>query len=151
MDELEYSIAYKEVIEILKYIPKEDYDKIPKEKIKLFELKANKNHHFVYNSNLTLDEQNVSKRGKAIIAILFRDYWATDMQREKILARQAYERQKIEEQKNIKYNPDNIFKNKIKSEFEINNILPTEIRKENLFNKFVSYLKNFFKKISGNN
>ncbi len=36
------------------------------------------------------------KRTKAIIAILFRDYWATPEQREKILAKQNYDRIQIE-------------------------------------------------------
>lgn len=37
------------------------------------------------------DEQNVSKKAKTIIAILFRDYWATDIQREKIKAKEMAE------------------------------------------------------------
>lgn len=46
------------------------------------------NYKFNYNPNLTLEEQNVSKRARAIIAILFRDYWATDIQRNKIVKMQ---------------------------------------------------------------
>lgn len=77
MENIEYANAYSEVLEILKNISKEDYEKVPSEKIDLFEKNANKNYSFQYDTNLTLDEQNVSKRAKAIIAILFRDYWAT--------------------------------------------------------------------------
>ena len=44
-------------------------------------------------------EQDVSKIAKGIIAILFRDYWATDIQKEKIIAKQNYDRCIIEEQK----------------------------------------------------
>lgn len=83
MENIEYANAYSEINEILKYVPVEDYNKIPKNKINLFKDNANKNYEFKYNSNLTLDEQNVSKRAKAIIAILFRDYWATEEQRKK--------------------------------------------------------------------
>ena len=72
MDNIEYVIAYSEVLEILQHISKEDYNKIPNEKIKLFKENANKNYSFKYNSNLTLAEQNVSKRARAIIAILFK-------------------------------------------------------------------------------
>ena len=77
MISIEYANAYNEVLEILKYISKEDYNRIPIEQIKLFEANANSNHIFSYNPEKTLDEQNVLKITKGIIAILFRDYWAT--------------------------------------------------------------------------
>ena len=40
MVENKYAIAYSEVLEILKHIPIEDYNKIPKSKIELFETNA---------------------------------------------------------------------------------------------------------------
>ena len=112
MENIEYANAYSELLEILKNISKEDYEKIPIEKINLFETKANKNYKFQYDATLTLDEQNISKRTKAIIAILFRDYWATSEQREKILAKQNYDRMQNEKNKQKQYDPDNLFKNK---------------------------------------
>ncbi len=115
MISMEYSNAYSEVLEILKYISIEDYNKIPKSKIKLFETNSNKNYKFEYNPEKTLDEQNVSPIGKTIIAILFRDYWATDKQREKILLKEQNDRLKIEEEKRNLYNPNNIFNSNKKS------------------------------------
>ena len=112
MIDIEYANAYSEVLEILKYISKEDYEKIPNSKIELFETNHNKEYIFKYNPNKTLDEQNVSKTAKAIIAILFRDYWATEIQKEKIIAKQNYDRMQLEEKKKERYNSDNIFKNK---------------------------------------
>ena len=111
MVSVEYANAYSEVLEILKYISKEDYEKIPNSKIELFETNHNKEYIFKYNPNKTLDEQNVSKTAKAIIAILFRDYWATELQKEKIITKQNYDRMQLEEKKKEKYNSDNIFKN----------------------------------------
>ncbi len=111
MVSIEYANAYSEVLGILKYISKEDYEKIPNSKIELFETNQNKDYIFEYNPNKTLDEQNVSKRAKAIIAILFRDYWATKIQKEKIISKQNYDRMKLEEEKKAKYNSDNLFKN----------------------------------------
>ena len=111
MIDIEYANAYSEVLEILKYISKEDYEKIPNSKIELFETNHNKEYIFKYNPNKTLDEQNVSKTAKAIIAILFRDYWATEIQKEKIIAKQNYDRMQLEEKKKEIYNSDNIFKN----------------------------------------
>ena len=95
MADIQYANAYTEVLDILKYISKEDYEKIPKSKIKVFEENSNKNYSFTYDENKTLDEQNVSEIAKAIIAILFRDYWATKEQRYVIIKKQ----QEIKEQK----------------------------------------------------
>lgn len=111
MVDIEYANAYSEVLEILKYISKEDYEKIPNSKIELFETNHNKEYIFKYNPNKTLDEQNVSKIAKAIIAILFRDYWATEIQKEKIITKQNYDRKQLEEKKKERYNSDNLFKN----------------------------------------
>ncbi len=111
MVSVEYANAYSEVLEILKYISKEDYEKIPNSKIELFETNHNKEYIFKYNPNKTLDEQNVSKTAKAIIAILFRDYWATEIQKEKIITKQNYDRKQLEEKKKERYNYDNLFKN----------------------------------------
>ena len=95
MADIQYANAYTEVLDILKYISKEDYEKIPKSKIKVFEENSNKNYSFTYDENKTLDEQNVSEITKAIIAILFRDYWATKEQRYIIIKKQ----QEIKDQK----------------------------------------------------
>lgn len=95
MADIQYANAYTEVLDILKYISKEDYEKIPKSKIKVFEENSNKNYSFTYDENKTLDEQNVSEIAKAIIAILFRDYWTTKEQRYVIIKKQ----QEIKEKK----------------------------------------------------
>ena len=70
----------------------------------MFKTYANNDHTFCYDTTKTLDEQNVSKTAKAIIAILFRDYWATEIQKQKITAKQNYDRQSLEEKKKEKYN-----------------------------------------------
>ncbi len=122
MVDIKYANAYNEVLEILKYIPSEDYNKIPKTKIELFEINANRNYSFNYNPEQTLEEQNVSKIARGIIAILFRDYWATEVQREKIIAKQKYDRIKLEEEKKAKYDIDVLKnRNKLRENTESNN------------------------------
>ena len=111
MVDIKYANAYSEVLEILKYIPIEDYDKIPKNRINVFKAYANKDYTFCYDTTKTLEEQNVSKIARGIIAILFRDYWATEIQKEKIISKQNYDRMKLEEEKKARYNSDNLFKN----------------------------------------
>ena len=136
-----YSIAYSEVLEILKHISKEDYEKIPKSKIELYKTNANKDYVFNYNPTKTLDEQNVSKIAKGIIAILFRDYWATPEQREKIIKKQNNDRIQIEKEKTKKYNPD-VFKSKNKEEVKTKALVNVE--KSKWYEKFFTFIKNIY-------
>ena len=148
MINIEYANAYSEVLEILKYISKEDYEKIPISKIQLFETNQNKEYIFEYNPNKTLEEQNVSKKAKAIIAILFRDYWATNEQKNKIIKKQTYDRQLLEEQKKGLYDIENIFKKKsLESEIEIKE-KATEmvVYRENIFKKIFNKLIYFIRR-----
>ena len=144
MVDIKYANAYTEVIEILKYIKQEDYNKIPKEKIELFKINANNEYSFKYIPTKTLDEQSVSNIAKGIIAMLFRDYWATEAQREKIIAKQSYDRQKIEEEKRVKYNSDNLFKN-INNERNSEDISLAIIPNNKWYKKVISFFKNIFK------
>lgn len=148
MVDIKYERAYSEVLEILRYIPIEDYNKIPKEKIEIFKKYANTNCNFIYNPNKTLNENNVSKIAKAVIAILYRDYWATDEQRKKIISWQEYDRQRIEKEKIEMYDIDNIFNKKdtIKNyqkqdENVIEDNLPIEVKENNIFMEIVWYIK----------
>lgn len=109
MNDREYENAYAELLEILKYVSEEDFNKIPKDKIEIMKENANKDHKFKYDPNKTLDENNVSELTKRFIAMIFRDYWATDAQRKKILEIQNYVRMKSEEEKRKKFDPNNIF------------------------------------------
>ncbi len=151
MIDIKYANAYSEVLEILKYVSKEDYEKIPNSKIELFETNHNKEYVFKYNPNKTLDEQNVSKTAKAIIAILFRDYWATEIQKEKIINKQNYDRMKLEEEKRTRYNSDNLFKNNekkvIMNDVEKKEELAlTEANDIKWYKKVWSFLIKFFRK-----
>lgn len=146
MVDIQYANAYTEVLEILKNISQEEYNKVPKDRINLFKHNANKEYIFNYDSNKTLEEQNVSKTARAIIAILFIDYWATDVQRDKIKTFQNNKRYQIEEEN--KQNNTDIFHNKKDNANEkiteqTENMQLMEY-KENIFMKIISKIKNIF-------
>ena len=147
-----YHKAYKEVIEILKYVPQESVNKIPKTMLETFEKKMDKDYVFYVDINKSFEEQNLLEETKDIFAVIFRDYWTTPYQRERIKAKEKYDRQKIEEEKANKYNPDDIFNKKIKEQNKENtkkqneeqtvNNLPVEYKE-----KFYEKIINFFKKL----
>ena len=111
-----YAKAYKEVLEIIKYFPKEEYAKIPKEKIEFYENNKDKEYIFTINPGIDLSEQNISPETNAIIINLFCDYFATENQKNKIKEILELNQQKEEQAKREKYNPDDIFKKANKSE-----------------------------------
>ncbi len=141
----EYANAYSEVLGILKYFEEEDLKKIPSSKIELFETNQNKEYIFNYNPNKTFDEQNVSKRAKAIMGILFRDYWATDEQREEIIKKQERDRKILDEQKKSLNDIENIFK-KRNHENEVEIKEEIVVYKENKFKKFFDKILNFIRR-----
>lgn len=142
-----YACAYKEVIEILKYTNKDDVIKIPIEKIELWKNNMKEDHDFVIDEEKTLSEQNISKEARAILANIFKDYWATDYQKERIEAKEKYDLNQIEKEKQEKYNPDNIFAKKHENIIETeNNQAQLVEHKESVFRKLLNKIKVFFKK-----
>lgn len=144
-----YSKAYKEVIEILKYVPQESVNKIPQTMIDTFNAKMDKDYDFIVDINKSFEEQELLDETKAIFANIFRDYWATPYQKERIEAKEKYDRQKAEQEKREEYNPDDIFKKK-QPEKETENIenycenLPIEVKKDNFYQKIINFFKRFF-------
>ena len=142
----ELSNAFSELVEILNWAEIEDYNKIPKSKIDFFKKNSNKNNTFKYDPNLNLEEQGVSEYTRAIIVILFRDYWATEKQRNKLLEREKRDLQLIEEEKMAKFKQEDIFKNtkyaqENLKEDSIKNNLPVEIQKKKWYQRIFSKIK----------
>ena len=107
-----YSKAYKEIIEILKYVPEESINKIPQDMMEMFKANMDNDYHFKVDINKSFEEQNLLEETKAIFANIFRDYWATPYQKEKIVENERKDRVKKEEEKRKMYNTDDIFKKK---------------------------------------
>ena len=146
-----YPKAYTEVLEILKYMPKEEVNKIPKEMIEMFETKRDKSYIFKVKEVDDFADLNILDETEAIFVNIFRDYWATPEQKKKIIEKQDNDKSIIEKEKMEKYNPDNIFKKSEKLKPNINtedNKEETSLVevKENFFIKFIDFIKNIFKK-----
>lgn len=155
MADIQYANAYTEVLDILKYISKEDYEKIPKRKIKVFEENSNKNYSFKYDVDKTLEEQNVSEIAKMIIAILCRDYWTTNEQRYIIIkkqreARKEQERQireRIEQNRQIKEDSLKVIDVSSDLDLDLDYARGTNLeiyREDNIFKRIISKIKEIF-------
>ena len=155
MADIQYANAYTEVLDILRYISKEDYEKIPKSKIKVFEQNSNKNYSFKYDVDKTLEEQNVSEIAKMIIAILCRDYWTTNEQRYIIIkkqreAREEQERQireRIEQNRQIKEDSLKVIDVSSDLDLDLDYSRGTNLeiyKEDNIFKRIISKIKEIF-------
>ena len=148
-----YAKAYKEIIEILKYIPEESVNKIPREMIEMFKTKQLVTYDFKIDTEKKFEEQELLEETKAILDNIFRDYWATDYQKAKIIEKENQDREECERQKRERYNPNEIFKNKQQDinvqknlNENYNSKLPIEVQKQNIFQKLIVFIKKILQK-----
>ena len=140
-----YAKAYTEVLEIINHFSEDEYKKIPKEKIDFYEKHKDRKYDFKINPNIDLAEQNISRKANAILVSLFRDYFATAKQKEILKNLLQQNQEKLEKEKYLKYNPDNIFN---KSNSNINDskdkVALVEIKNEVWYRKILNFFKRIF-------
>ena len=148
MVDIQYARAYKEVLEILKFVSTEDYNKIPKEQIEFFQNNSDKDYKYTYMPFKSLNEQDVMELTKYIIILLFKEYWATDLQKKKIIAKQEFDREKLEEEKTQKYNINDLFKNKKANilDEKKENMHIIEYKEPNFYEKIIEKLLKIFRR-----
>lgn len=135
--------AVSEVIQILNHTEKEIIERIPEKFIKfLFDNADNE-----YEPNIDFFDENwensIDEDAKALLAIIYRDYIASDNERNELLEEERKENAKQEELLREKYNPDNLFKNNQKTEEQKDFVSNTQLEEI----KEISWYKRLFKKI----
>lgn len=143
LDKKALPMAYKEVIKIIEHLPEELYVKIPDEIIQNLMLEMDD----AYNYNISsYEEVRMLKETEELLAVIYRDYLASDKERNEIILREKQEEINEELEKRKKYPTDNIF-NKPKKDYEnINILLPVEIEKKNIIQKIIDFIKSKFMK-----
>jgi len=139
--------AYKEIYEILKIFPRELVNKISKDKIEFFY--KNMDSSYKYNiSKDTFDGKTMLEETAAILTILFRDYWATPEQKEKLVNFTKSAQSIIDKEDREIYNPDNLFKKRSQENKIEENVIQNEVAlveyKESIFRKFIGKIKSIF-------
>ena len=137
-------MEYTEVIAVLNELPQDDFNKIPQKIIDFLISKRNSKNDFYIDINIPLENQNISEKAKMILAIIFRDYLATDKQKEKILNIENAERIRLDNEAREKYSVDNIFKDRIEKRESITKEMSLlEYKEKNIFVKIWDKLKQF--------
>ena len=65
-----------------------------------------------FDDNKTLDEQNISEDAKKILASIYKNYLISDEEKKLLIIEEAKIKERLEEEKRKKYNPENVFKSK---------------------------------------
>ncbi len=146
--------AYTEILEIIKYLPNEEYDKIPKEKLEFYKTHQDSLYHFEYDPTKSLNEQNVLRETKVLIVNLFRDVVATAEQIEKLNIILSQNEQEYQEKLREEYSYDKLFskeevKDKKAETIQSENLSDSTqmiVYKENIFSKIYNFFKRIFDK-----
>lgn len=133
--------VYSEVWGILNNLPQVALRNIPEDILENIKRNCNKEYIFKYDIYKTLNEQNVLEETKTMIAILFRDYWATDKQKEKIILKEKADRLKFEEEKKYKYNVDDLFKRSRPIEENVEEKYLIEVKKEPFYRRIFNRIR----------
>ena len=143
-----YEEAYAEVIEVLNYIPINEYKKIPKQYITFMEENCSETSSFVYNIALPFDKQNISDTAKNILGMIFRLFIIGESKKEELSNKDIEIKKQEELEKYIKYNPDNIFKNKAKQVIHTTQITQelVEYKPQSFIQKLFAKIKSLFKR-----
>lgn len=145
----DYPKAYRELYEIFKYMPHEEVGKIPKAFLNKIEEKMDQNYEYKVIHIKDFQNQNMLRETRAILAVLYRDYWADEEEKARIKNQEQIEFLNQEKQKNEKYNND-VFLEKRKAKEE--KIIEKEaekaliVYKENFLKKIIKKIVSFLKK-----
>ena len=145
---MDNSFAYSEVLEVLDNMDKKYVNKIPKKLIDYFNDNSSDNYIKHIDPNVDLKEQELSKKTLDILALINLKYWTKNEEHRKRLIKQYSDNEKIlQEERAIKYNTEDLFKNKNIKQFDNPNNVALIERKESFITKIINKFKSIFSKI----
>lgn len=142
MDETE--LAYAEVDAILELLEDEYVNKIPAQVREFFKKEKNKEYSPNINANIGLDEQDLKDETISILTLLQINYLCDSEEEKEEILNELYENDRLkEEELKRKYNPDNIFKNRKKTQ---ENVAIVEYKKLSFLQKLLNKIKSIFRR-----
>lgn len=153
---IRYKKAYTELNEIFKILDKEQKDKIPDDFINNISNNMDKDYKFEFDSSKGIFEQELMTETEALLVEIYERYLAPSEEMEMWQKYDKYCLNKIEEKKEEKYK-QNVFENSKKAvnpqhdknaieSIQKDNILTIGLKKENLFEKILNFIKKKFNK-----
>lgn len=133
--------AYSEVYAIINLMSWNLITKIPEKILENIENKRDKEQVIEIDN---IEEYQPSEQANKLLAVLYKNYFATNEEKEVIQAKEKMVYQREQEKLHEKYNPDNLFKNReTKVETAENTVSMVEY-KESIFTKIKNWIKRTF-------
>lgn len=107
---IDYKKRFVEVDEIIKNMPKEDFDKIPNDLIGIIRKNKDSDYVWKYDKSKKLTVQNLHTDTIAILAYINTEFILENKQRMLMRNIHYFNEMKKEEFKKKKFNPEDIFK-----------------------------------------
>jgi len=143
------SLAYSEVYEILNLLEDEYIEKIPQKVRDFFKEEKDIEYKPIIDINIPLNEQNLKRETFVLLAMLNLNYWCNNEEEKEdflsVLAQNEKEKKELEE----KYNPDNLFKNRTKTntcDDSQQSLEMIEYKKQNFIQVLLNKIVKFFKR-----
>ena len=140
--------AYAEVDTILSLMESKYVEKIPLKMREMFKNEKLDGYNPEIDPTIRLDNQNVMRKTIIILAMLNLNYWCeNEEEKQKLIKIYADNDIKREEELREKYNPDNIFKNRQKTEqIETTSTALIEYQEENFLKRIIKKVMSLFKR-----
>lgn len=138
-----YAKACTEVLEILSHFSEEDFSRIPSDKIEFLKQNCDKDYDYKIDPEVELEKQYISEEANAIIIGLYREYFATEHQRNVLDDILKHNQVLADRESRMKYNPDNVFESKQEQSSE--SIVEKEEVSSNV--QLVEYKESFLTKV----
>lgn len=139
--------TYEEVYEILMCMDKDAVNKIPETLFNEIKEKRDIHYYTKVDKRDIFNENNISKEAMDLLCYIDYNYWMSDEQKRNINSINYKKEMADEEEKIKKYDPNDIFKNRDENKNTDNKETALiEIKEDNLIDKIIKKIKNWFKK-----
>lgn len=145
MVSIEYRQAISEVLDILEHTKKEDVNKISPEFIKFLNENSDKEYIPNLDHMKRIKDMNLNEKTIGILSIINSKFWCSNEQKEKFKNKLKENEIQYQTELREKYNPDNLFKDKVKVSTQKATISMVDY-KESIFTKIKNWFKQILKK-----
>ena len=144
-----YTEAFVEVSEIFKLMPKTMLDKIPNRFRQIIE--NEKSTTYISNIKEPLEQCTLKEETIIILSLIYRDFLCGKEEKERLQYRDAQKIKEAENELRERYNTDNIFKNKVKTNIDNTtetqeNLSLVKYEEDKWYKKIFSIIKRIFKR-----
>lgn len=143
---------YSEVYSALNMLGNEYISKLPASLYNMIKSEKLDAYNPTYDGTIALDKQKMKRESISMIALFHLNYWCEN-ETEKNELRQLFKENEDNYQSELreKYNPDNLFNNKIKQQAIQENIVTSDVamveyKGQGIFKRIIERIQKFFKR-----